>query len=114
MKTIRTLGLGLILSSICLFMSLLFMGQYKLTSAAFEDFITQNNITSSVFIKDLKNSSVDKEFSTPFYLANSIAKAVESANALSQRKQRMGTSHLDKTTQFGLSNGEIFWDRYCG
>ena len=90
MKTIRTLGLGLILAVFTLFMSLLFMGQYKLTSAAFEDFITQNNITSSVFIKDLKNSSVDKEFSTPFYLANSIANAVESANAHHKENKEWG------------------------
>jgi len=81
MKLIRTIGLGLLLAVFALFMSLLFMGQYKLTSANFEDFINQNNITSNVFIKDLKNTSVDKEFSTPFYLANAIAKAVESANA---------------------------------
>ena len=81
MKTIRTLGLLLTLAVSVLFISLLFLGQYKLTSATFEDFISQKNITSSVFIKDLENTSVDKEFSTPFYLANTIAKAVESANA---------------------------------
>ena len=68
MKTIRTLGLGLILAVFALFMSLLFMGQYKLTSAAFEDFITQNNITSSVFIKDLKNTVLTKNFQRPFIL----------------------------------------------
>jgi Pyruvate/2-oxoacid:ferredoxin oxidoreductase delta subunit len=80
MKTLRTLGLGLILAVSVLFISLLFMGQYTLSSATFENFITQNNITSSVFIKDLEQSVVDKEFSTPFYLANTIAEAVESAN----------------------------------
>ena len=80
MKLIRTLGLGLILAVSALFISILFMGQFKLTSDAFEDFVTQNNITSSVFINDLENSIVGTEFSTPFYLANSIAKAVESAN----------------------------------
>ena len=37
MKTIRTLGLGLILAVFALFISLLFMGQYKLTNQAFED-----------------------------------------------------------------------------
>ena len=46
MKTIRTLGLGLILAVFALFISLLFMGQYKLTNQAFEDFITQKNIAS--------------------------------------------------------------------
>lgn len=81
MNTIRTLGLGLLLAVFALFMSLIFMGHYKLTTANFEKILTQNNITSNVFIKNLKNSSVDKEFSTPFYLANTIAKAVESANA---------------------------------
>ena len=80
MKTLRTLGLGLILAVSVLFISLLFMGQYTLSSATFENFITQNNITSSVFIKDLEQSVVDKEFSTPFYLANTIAEAVESTN----------------------------------
>jgi len=98
MKTIRTLGLGLLLAVFALFMSLLFMGQYKLTSAAFEDFINQNNIRSEVFIKDLKSTTVDKEFSTPFYLANSIAKASRIRQRLSQGKQRMGKSHLDKIT----------------
>ena len=80
MKTIRTLGLGLILAVFALFISLLFMGQYKLTNQAFEDFRTQKNIESPVFRDALKNSVFDQEFSTPFYLANSIAKAVESAN----------------------------------
>ena len=80
MKTIRTLGLVLILAVFALFISLLFMGQYKLTNQAFEDFRTQKNIASPLFSETLKNKVVDQEFSTPFFLANSIAKAVESAN----------------------------------
>ena len=40
MKTLRTLGLGLILAVSGLFISLLFMGQYTLSSATFENFIT--------------------------------------------------------------------------
>ena len=90
MKLTRTLGLGLILAVFILFISLLFMGQYKLTSATFEKFITQNNITSSVFITDLENSVVDTEFSTPFYLANSIAKAVKSANTYHKENKEWG------------------------
>jgi ferredoxin-type protein NapH len=80
MKTIRTLGLGLLLAVFALFINLLFMGNYKLSSATFDLYIIQNNISSEVFIKDLKNTIVDNDFSTPFYLANSIAEAVESAN----------------------------------
>ena len=90
MKTLRTFGLGLILAVSVFFISLLFMGQYKLTSATFEKFIKLNNITSSVFITDLENSVVDTEFSTPFYLANSIAKAVESANAYHKTNKEWG------------------------
>tara|TARA_B100000768_G_scaffold71878_2_gene68921 strand:- start:25632 stop:27212 length:1581 start_codon:yes stop_codon:yes gene_type:complete len=90
MNNIRTLGLGLLLAVFALFMSLIFMGHYKLTSANFEEIITQNNITSNVFIKNLKSSSVDKDFSTPFFLAHSIADAVESANAYHKKNKEWG------------------------
>ena len=98
MKTIRTLGLVLILAVFALFISLLFMGQYKLTNQAFKDFRTQKNIASPLFSETLKNKVVDQEFSTPFFLANSIAKAVESANDTHKKKQRMVHGYLGKTT----------------
>lgn len=66
MKTIRTLGLALILAVFALFISLLFMGQYKLTNQAFEDFRTQKNIASPLFSETLKIRSLIRNFRLHF------------------------------------------------
>jgi len=80
MKSIRTFGLGLLLAAFAVFISILFVGQYKLSSKALNAFCVQKNITSPIFINALESSVIEREFNTPFYLANTIAKSVKSAN----------------------------------
>ena len=80
MKSIRTFGLGLLLAAFAVFISILFVGQYKLSSKALDAFCVQKNITSPFFINTLESSVIEREFNTPFYLANTIAKSVKSAN----------------------------------
>jgi polyferredoxin len=80
MKSIRTFGLGLLLAAFAVFISILFVGQYKLSSKALDAFCVQKNITSPIFINTLESSVIEREFKTPFYLANTIAKSVKSAN----------------------------------
>tara|TARA_B110001450_G_scaffold255079_1_gene281763 strand:- start:88 stop:1668 length:1581 start_codon:yes stop_codon:yes gene_type:complete len=80
MKSIRTFGLGLLLAAFAVFISILFVGQYKLSCEALDAFCIQKNITSPVFINSLETSVSEQEFNTPFYLANTIAKSVKSAN----------------------------------
>jgi|TARA_B110000459_G_C16601879_1_gene491497 ferredoxin-type protein NapH len=80
MKSIRTFGLGLLLAAFAVFISILFVGQYKLSSKALDAFCVQKNITSPIFINTLESSVIEREFNTPFYLANTIAKSVKSAN----------------------------------
>jgi len=80
MKSIRTFGLGLLLAAFAVFISILFVGQCKLSSKALDAFCVQKNITSPIFINTLESSVIEREFNTPFYLANTIAKSVKSAN----------------------------------
>ena len=77
MKSIRTFGLGLLLAAFAVFISILFVGQYKLSSKALDAFCVQKNITSPIFINTLESSVIEREFNTPFYLANTIAKSVK-------------------------------------
>ena len=80
MKNIQKIGLGLFLTGLGIFISLIFLGKYEVTTQSFDDIITNKGIKSELFIQDLKDNLVGKEFSNPFTFSSKITTALETAN----------------------------------
>jgi len=81
MKSIQKIGLGLFLTGLGIFISLIFLGKYEVTPQLFEDIIANKGIKSELFVKDIKDNVVGKEFSNPFTFSSKITTALETANA---------------------------------
>jgi polyferredoxin len=80
MKNIQNIGLGLFLTGLAIFISLLFIGKYEMKSELLDEIIVNKGIKSELFINDLKNNVVDIEFSGPFTLSSKITSALKTAN----------------------------------
>ena len=87
MKTIQNIGLSLFLVGLAIFISLIFLGSYKISSNQLDDIVASKGIKSEIFINDLKTNVVSKEFSNPFSFSSKITSAIENAN-ISHRKNR--------------------------
>jgi len=80
MKKIQNIGLSIFLLGLSIFVSLIFLGKYELSSELFEKVISNKGIKSELFINDIKNNVVGKEFSNPFLFSSKITSALEIAN----------------------------------
>ena len=80
MKTIKKIGLGLFLIGLTIFTSLLFQGEYKITTANFEHLITSKNIKSELFISSVKMKVIDKNYTSQFTLSDDIITILENAS----------------------------------
>jgi ferredoxin-type protein NapH len=81
MKTIQNIGLSLFLIGLAIFTSLIFLGKYEVSPQLFDNIISDKGIKSELFINDIKNNVVGKEFTNPFSFSSSITTALETANA---------------------------------
>ncbi len=81
MKTLQNIGLSLFLIGLAIFTSLIFLGKYEVTPELFDNIISDKGIKSELFINDIKNNVVGKEFTNPFSFSSSITTALETANA---------------------------------
>ncbi|MDE0535304.1 4Fe-4S binding protein [Tenacibaculum sp. L6] len=80
MKVIQNIGLSIFLLGLSIFVSLIFLGKYELSSELFEKVISNKGIKSELFINDIKNNVVGKEFTNPFSFSSKITSALEIAN----------------------------------
>ncbi len=80
-KTIQNTGLVLLLIGFGIFISLPFLGSFKITPEVFEELISANNIKSELFISKVKTTILNNEFSSAYSLSSEITTAIENANA---------------------------------
>lgn len=80
MKNIQNIGLGLFLTGLAIFISLIFLGKYEMTPQLFDEIVSNKGIKSELFINDLKTNVVGKEFTNPFSFSSKITSAIETAN----------------------------------
>jgi len=80
MKQLQHIGLGLFLTGLAIFISLIFLGKYELSQELFDEIISNKGIKSELFINALQANVVGKEFSDPFSFSSKITNALENAN----------------------------------
>jgi hypothetical protein len=80
MKRTQNIGISLFLLGLLLFISILFLGKYQVTSIIFDNVIKENNIKSDVFIHKMEKNVIGKEFSSSFGLSSEITDAIISSN----------------------------------
>ena len=96
MKAIKNTGLIIFLIGLLAFTSLLFIGDFKVTSNTFETIIKSKNIKSEWFIHSLKMKVVDKEFSNQFKLSKEIISVLETANEIHKKNSEWENVIWDK------------------
>ena len=80
MKKTQNIGISLFLLGLLLFISILFLGKYQVTSVIFDKVIRENNIKSDVFIHKMEKNVIGQEFSSSFSLSSEITDAIISSN----------------------------------
>ncbi len=99
-ETIQKLGLGVFLIGLILFCSLVFMGNYKLSSEQFEKIISNKGIKSKLFIEKINANVIDKKFSGPFKFSSAIIKALEKSNAFHKKNKEWSKVIWNKPHSF--------------
>jgi len=107
MKNIQNIGLSLFLTGLAIFVSLIFLGKYQLSSDAFDSFINQKGIKSELFINDIKTKVVDKDFSNPFSFSSEIVTSLETANATHKKNETWDKVIWDKPHSFSYELAKL-------
>ncbi len=100
MKTIQKIGLGIFLAGLGIFISLIFLGSYKVTPSGFEKFISNKGIKSELFISQMKETVVGKEFKSPFEFSSKTISALENANKTHKENSEWDQVIWDKPHSF--------------
>lgn len=82
MKAIQHIGITLFLLGFGIFISLPFLGNFKLDQKSFDQLMTDQGIQSEVFKNDLQGKLVDVDFSGTTPVAVMVARSKEKANAI--------------------------------
>lgn len=100
MKTIQNLGLGLFLTGLAIFISLIFLGKYEISSKLFKEIVSHKNIKSELFIDDIETNMIGKEFNNPFSFSSNITAALKTANVTHKQNNEWDKVIWDKPHSF--------------
>ncbi|OIQ27329.1 MAG: FeS-binding protein [Bacteroidetes bacterium MedPE-SWsnd-G2] len=100
MKTVQRIGLALFFLGLGLFISLIFLGDFKMNSEQLNSFVNQKGITSEVFISKMNETVVDKTFKGPFAISNLTLTAFNEANTNHRANKEWGKVIWDKPHSF--------------
>ncbi|MDB2701856.1 4Fe-4S binding protein [Flavobacteriaceae bacterium] len=100
MKTLQKFGLGIFLTGLTLFCSLIFLGKYQLTHQELDTIIAEKKIKSDLFIANINRKVIDKSFSGPFEFSKRVIAALEEANKVHRKKREWSKVIWDKPHSF--------------
>jgi len=112
MKIIQKTGLVIFLVGLAVFTVLPLLGTFILNENSLEQIVQEKNIKSAVFIEDLKDQIVNKEFSGMQELSPMVAKALKFANETHTKNKeydkKIYTSTSDMASLIGKKSGSGF------
>lgn len=100
MKLIQHIGLSLFLIGLAIFTSLIFIGNYKMSSDLFDKTINTKNIKSELFITKMKNNVVGKQFDNPFTFSAAITSTLNNTNTSHKKNNEWDKVIWDKPHSF--------------
>lgn len=99
MKTIKNTGLVIFLIGLAIFTIVPVIGSFKLKQSDFDSIVVSKKIKSEIFIEDIQQNVVGKEFSSMLSLSPTVSKALNDANAThvknKEYKKKIYTSTSD-------------------
>lgn len=112
MQVIKKIGLVVFLIGLTLFTLLPFMGEFAVSATVFNKVVQDKGINSEVFIGEMEENVVGKEFYGMLALSPKIAKALETANvqhrANKEYKKVIYTGPHDLAALIGKESGKGF------
>lgn len=87
LKTIQQLGLILFITGLTIFSALVVIGDFKVTSSILDEVITEKNIKSELFTKQMSEQLVDIPLQGMFSISTEVHAILEDVNA-THRKQK--------------------------
>jgi ferredoxin-type protein NapH len=87
MKAVQHIGIAIFLVGFGIFISLPFLGNFKLDQKSFDELMVNKGIKSEVFMQNLQAKIVDKDFSGITPLSSIVAEATENANSIHTKKK---------------------------
>ena len=113
MKGIKNTGLVIFLIGLGIFTALPLLGTYKLDKDTFDQIAVDNGFAKSIlFVKDLENNVVEKEFNGMQSFSPIVAKGLEDANAQHRKNKEYNkiiyTKPHDMAALLGKASGTGF------
>ena len=112
MKAIKNIGLLIFLIGLGIFAAIPLLGTYKIDQATFDEVIAEKRIKSEIFIEDLQNNLVGKEFQGMQSISPLVGSALENANTThiknKEYKKKIYTSASDMAALIGKKSGTGF------
>lgn len=100
MKKLQHTGLIIFLIGLVFFIATIFLGNYKITSENFEQFISDKQIKSRFFIDDVTLNLVDENFNSPFTFSSKVIASLNLANRMHKRNNEWDKVIWDKPHSF--------------
>lgn len=100
MKVIKNTGLAIFLIGLAIFISLIFLGRYKVTPKLFEQIVRNKGIKSELFINKINTNIVGKVYSNPFAFSADITSAINIANETHKQNNEWDKVIWDKPHSF--------------
>lgn len=80
MKLLQNIGLGTFLFGLIIFSSMIFFGNYYVSTQTLDKFINENDIKSELFSSELKKTLVGQEINNPFSFSSKVKEAITISN----------------------------------
>ncbi len=103
MKNIKYAGLGIFLVGIIIFTFSIFVGSYKVSTSAFEDYYASRGFNSELFVENMKSNVLDREFGSSFAISSAIVSSLEAANDQHKANQEWDKVIWDKPHDLSFS-----------
>ncbi len=80
MKGLQKVGIGIFVTGMVVFCASLFLGKFHVSEEVFDQFLKDKELTQEIFIEEMRENVVGKEFSTSLEVSAPIIDAINKSN----------------------------------
>ena len=108
MKLIKNIGLILCIAGFSFFIGSIFVGEYNVTPAKFEEWINNRNVKSEIFIKAAKEEIVGKSFNS-IQLSSKLIELAEKSSKTHQDKIQLWQTEGGQEERINEEWSKVIW-----